>query len=133
MNTKSEICQQKIYDIAKSVRDELVHKYGDCLCGKCVEASEIIAEKLTQAGIECEIIEGWCVYDEFMGCSDRPYDEHTWVVATVCNKKLYIDVTADQFQPYIDEEIPPIIIGHQPTYMQIDEPDEEQLIEMGWF
>lgn len=128
-----KLYEQKIYDIAKSVRDELKRKYADCLCGRCIEASEKIAERLTQTDIECEIVEGWCVYDEFGGCSDRPYDEHTWVVATVCNKRLYVDVTADQFQPCIDEEIPPIIIGHQPTYMQIDEPDEEQLNEIGWY
>lgn len=94
MKTESELCQQKIYDIAKSVRDKLIRKYGDCLCGKCIETSEKIAEKLIQAGIKCKIVEGWCVYDEFMGCSDRPYDEHTQVVATVYNKKLYVDVTA---------------------------------------
>lgn len=128
-----KLYEHKIYDIAKSVRDELKCKYADCLCGRCIEASEKIAERLTQTDIECEIVESWCVYDEFGGCSDRPYDEHTWVVATICNEKLYIDVTADQFQSCIDEKMLPIIIGYQPTYMQINEPDEEQLIEMGWY
>lgn len=69
---------QEVYDIAKSVRAELERKYGKFLCGRCIEASEKIAERLTQIGIQCELVEGWCVYDDFSGCSDRPYDGHTW-------------------------------------------------------
>lgn len=55
------------------------------------------------------------------------------VTATINNKQFYIDVTADQFQFCIDEEIPEIIIGSQPTYMQINKPDEAQLDKMGWY
>ena len=35
----------------------------------------------------------WCVYEDDSSCSDRCYDEHTWVEC----EGYYIDVTADQF------------------------------------
>lgn len=117
-----------IYNICKQVRDELVNKYGeDDLQGKCIEASEKIKELLEQQGIHSKIIEGWCLYDDDSSCSDRCYDEHTWLEL---DDGTYIDVTADQFQYYIDEDIPEIIIGEKPRYMIYDEPEFNWLDEM---
>lgn len=110
-----------INKICKQVRDEIVSKYGeDNLYGKCIEASERIVELLKQNNIYATTIEGWCIYDDDSGCSDRPYDEHTWVELA---DSTYIDVTATQFQSFIYEDIPDIIIGSKPNYMVYEEPD----------
>ena len=114
---------QAIRVICRAVRDDLVARYGkDCLYGTCIEASERICSNLKRHNIEAKIVEGWCHYDDASSCSDRDYDEHTWVEATIDGKMLYLDVTADQFQFYIDEEIPNIIIGEKPYYMVYEEP-----------
>lgn len=110
-----------INKICKQVRDEIVSKYGeDNLYGKCIEASERIVELLKQNDVYATTIEGWCIYDDDSGCSDRPYDEHTWVELA---DSTYIDVTATQFQSFIYEDIPDIIIGSKPDYMVYEEPD----------
>ena len=112
--------KSKTYNICKQVRDELVNKYGeDFLYGKCIEASDKIVELLNKEGIDAKTVEGWCVYDDDSGCSDRPYDEHTWVEL---EDGTYIDVTATQFQSFIEDDIPDIIIGNIPYYMSYNEP-----------
>lgn len=93
------------------------------LYGKCIEASDKIVELLNKEGIDAKTIEGWCLYDFDDGCSDRPYDEHTWVEL---KDGTYIDVTATQFQSFIDEDIPEIIIGDKPYYMSYEEPNIEE-------
>lgn len=112
-----------IYNICKQVRNELVNKYGkDYLYGKCIEASDKIVELLDKQGIKAKVVEGWCNYDDPTCCSDRPYDEHTWVELA---DGTYVDVTATQFQCFMDEEIPEIIIGAKPYYMSYEEPEIE--------
>lgn len=85
----------KVYNICKQVREELVNKYGkDFLYGKCIEASDKIVKLLSEEGIKAKTVEGWCLYDNDEACSDRPYDEHTWVEL---EDGTYVDVTATQF------------------------------------
>ena len=119
-----------VYEIAEKVRKEVEGNYGDFLNGKCIEASDRISLLLKEKNIPHKIVEGWCVYDDFISCTDRPYDEHTWI-ELIDEDKTYIDVTATQFASFIDEEIPEIIVGKRPYYMQHNEPDEEQLEEIG--
>ena len=54
---------------------------------------EMIVDMLYDIGIKAETIEGWCIYEDDSSCTDRCYDEHTWVEC----EEYYIDVTADQF------------------------------------
>ena len=111
-----------ILSVCKEVRKQLIAKHGEDLAGTCIEASEKIQEKLTKLGIKSTIVEGWCHYDDASSCSDRDYDEHTWVECEISNETLYVDVTADQFSYFIDEDIPEIIVGEKPYYMIYDEP-----------
>lgn len=117
-----QVIIQTINDIANQVRNDMVTKYQGNLVGKCIEASERIQQMLSERGIEALIVPGWCMYDNASNCSDRPYDEHTWCEAKVGDETIYIDVTATQFQPFMDENIPEVIIGEMPGYMCYDEP-----------
>lgn len=120
----NESMNSVVQKIATQVRDEIVDKYGaDNLYGKCIEASDKIKELLDKEGIDSHTVEGWCIYSEDASCSDRPYDEHTWVEL---NDGTYIDVTATQFQSFVDEEIPDIIIGDMPNYMTYEEPEVDE-------
>jgi len=125
---------ERVIKIAEIIRRELEAKYGveDNLCGRCIEASDKISELLTAENIEHDIVEGWCVYDDFSTCSDRPYDPHTWIELRDENK-TYVDVTATQFATLIDEDIPKVIVGKRPYYMQYHEPTEEEMEAMGWY
>lgn len=111
-----------ILSVCKEVRKKLLLKHGGDLAGTCIDASEEIHEKLKVLGIKSTIIEGWCHYDDASSCSDRDYDEHTWVECEISGQNIYVDVTADQFSYFIDEEIPPIIVGDKPYYMVYDKP-----------
>lgn len=93
------------------------------LAGHCIEASEYIVAILKTLGYnQAKTVEGWCLYDDPAGCSDRDYDAHTWTELD----GLYLDVTADQFNPYMDEAFEEIIMSeHLPFGMMIDEPDSE--------
>lgn len=106
------------------VRSEVVSKYGEGnIHGSCIEASEMISKELTKHGIKNQTIEGWCQYDDESYGSDRPYDEHTWVEIVHQGKTIILDVTLDQFQAGIDEDIPPIYVGELPEFLVYDEPD----------
>lgn len=108
-------------EIAKQVRDEIVTKYGNFIQGKCIEASDRIVELLEAEGISASAVEGWVSYDDDSGCTDRPYDEHTWVET---KDDYVIDVTADQFNPFMDEDYPKIIISEELPYnFSYDEPN----------
>lgn len=121
---------ETIRRIAEQVRNELTSKYGKGveLAGKCIESSERIQELLKQEGIVSKTVEGWCVYDYFENCTNQPYDAHTWLEVG----DIYVDVSADQFEYQFSFKIPEVIVGERPYYMQYNEPDEDQLDEMGW-
>lgn len=109
---------ETVIETCRMVRHNFEKKYGEDLQGKCIEASETIQKMLLEKGIETKLVEGWCHYDDSSTCSDRDYDEHTWLE---CDG-LYIDITADQFSYFIDEKIPKILVGDKPYYMKYEEP-----------
>lgn len=112
-------------DILFKVREELENKYGvDFLYGKCIEASDKIVALLSQQGVRSKIVEGWVIYDNPEGCTDRDYDEHTWVET---EDNYILDVTATQFNHFMDEDYPSIIVSEELPYgFSYDEPD------IGW-
>ena len=84
--------KQLYREIASQVRKEIIDKYSeDFLYGKCIEASDRIVDLLAKKGIKSIAVEGWVHYDCDDGCTDRDYDEHTWVET---EDGYIIDVTA---------------------------------------
>lgn len=121
---------EQVYAIAQKVRKEIIKKYDEPL-GHCVEASERIIEELNKLGEEAQLIEGWVQYDDWSGCSDRSYDEHTWVEYG----NYVIDVTGDQFDHFMDEPCPEIYIGalSYPNGWCKEEPDNLADDEDDWY
>lgn len=95
--------RELILCVLKAVRKYVELKYGTGvdLSGRCIEASEIIAEILRRHKIAAKTIEGWCLYDDEYYGSDRPFSEHTWV--EIGDTGIYADVTADQFNVGMEE------------------------------
>ena len=114
--------EQLYREIASQVRKEIVDKYSeDFLYGKCIEASEKIVELLAKEGVKSTTVEGWVHYDCDEGCTDRDYDEHTWVET---EDGYIIDVTATQFNHFMDEDYPAVIVQNElPWGYSYDEPD----------
>lgn len=121
--------KELVDNTAKAVRRymETVHGTGTNLAGYCIEASAYIVAILKYLGIKnVTTVEGWCLYDDEDYGSDVPYDAHTWVELN--NGKVYIDVTADQFNAGMDKEnefTPIIIRSGLPHGIRYDEPEEE--------
>lgn len=111
-----KVNKETILSYIKEIRKVMEYNYGTGtdLCGECIEASEIIATALRFIGLKnCKTVEGWCEFDDEYYGSDRPYDPHTWVEIPLPNSKpIYIDITADQFNPGMFEgtKYPPVII-----------------------
>lgn len=101
-----------IESTASAVREYCEINYGTDtdLCGHCIEASELIKAILNMFGIDSKVVEGWCRWDYDWYGSDRPYDPHTWVEVGDKINMIYIDVTADQFNPGMENEYPNILI-----------------------
>lgn len=109
---------------ANSVRQAMVAKYGSNLCGKCIETSDRIIALLSEIGIKAAAVEGWCVYEDDSSCTDRCYDEHTWVD---CHG-YYVDVTADQFNSCMFTDLASVIVSPQkPDCMVLEEPEYKWL------
>ena len=105
---------------------EATYGTGTDLCGYCIQASEMLAEIFTSMGLECYTVEGWCEFDDEYYGSDRPYDPHTWLeIRTNRRKPIYVDITADQFNPgiYAENEFSGVIINEGlPHGMSYSEP-----------
>ena len=117
-----------VKSVAIIVRKHFVMQYGSGtnLCGHCIEASETLQTILKLMGINSYTVEGWCEFDDEYYGSDRPYDPHTWLeLAGKPGRQLYVDITADQFNPgmYAENKYPEIIIKMGlPHGMSYDEP-----------
>lgn len=105
----------QVESVAKIVRKVFEDRIGTGtdLCGHCIRASELLLGIYVSLGYMGRTVEGWCEFDDEYYGSDRPYDEHTWLELFANNKKLYIDITADQFNPgmYKENEYPAITIN----------------------
>lgn len=105
----------QVESVAKIVRKVFEDRIGTGtdLCGHCIRASELLLGIYVSLGYMGRTVEGWCEFDDEYYGSDRPYDEHTWLELFANNKKLYIDITADQFNPgmYKENEYPAITIS----------------------
>ena len=121
----------KLFEVANDVRSHMVHTYGeDFLHGKCIEASDMIVDLLKQKDVDAKAVEGWVTYDNPEGCTDRDYDEHTWVEVKSLEDTFILDVTATQFNHFMDEDYPPIIIaGELPYGFSYEEPKNSLLDE----
>ena len=117
INFKSAIIKQ----CAKKARDYIVSKYGTDtdLCGKCIEASDYLIDLLSDANIPAKVVEGYIIYDNDENCSDRAWDEHTWVELS---DRTVVDVTVEQFNPMMDVDYPPILIQKNPHGYVYDKP-----------
>ena len=126
--TKFKDAKEMMESVVKTVRHymEITYGTGTDLAGRCIEASEYIKKIFKYLGyIDVETVEGWCLFDSEDYGSDVPYDPHTWV--EIDQGKIYIDVTADQFNPgmFIENYYKPIIVNRGlPHGMMHNEPEE---------
>lgn len=102
------------------IRKDLESRYTTPLHGKCIESSDLVLNYLKSKKIEAIAVEGWCLYDDEYYGSDRPYDAHTWV--EVPSLGIIIDLTLDQFQAGMNENIPSVFIGPLPDFLKYEEP-----------
>lgn len=111
--------EENIRELLENVRQYMESTYSQPLYGRCIEGSKLIAQGLKKLKIPCKTVEGWCLYDDDSGCSNRPYDEHTWIELL---DGTVLDVTMDQFSHYINEPIPRIYYGPLPYFLEYDQP-----------
>ena len=116
--------------IANRLRSVFEKAYGinTDLCGYCIQASEMLQAIYKVYNIQSKTVEGWCEFDDEYYGSDRPYDPHTWLEILLKGqmKPLYVDITADQFNPgmYKENEFSGVIINlGLPHGMTYDEPE----------
>lgn len=83
--------KQDILDIAKCVREAILDRTWDT-SGKCILASMLIATLIEERGEKATLIEGKPLVKD---CGIV----HWWVIW----RGFRIDVTADQYNPFIDE------------------------------
>ena len=125
-STELDNAEKLIKLVAYKVRKLMEYRYGvgTDLCGECIEASELIAAILRYLGYaDCKVVEGWCAFGDGSSCSDAPYDPHTWV--ELDGGTVYIDVTADQFNHFMEFPYKPIEIRRGlPHGMVYNEPIE---------
>jgi hypothetical protein len=128
---QGEDLERLFVQVAAYVRSKLLNDgENEDLQGCCVEASDTIKDILEPLGYECEFVEGWCVYEDDSSCTDRCYDEHSWIEC----EGYYIDATASQFNSCFYHKLPDIIVSKKrPSCMQKEEPDykwlDEEVIE----
>ena len=118
--------EEVVIRAARNVRKMLETNYGTGtdLVGHDIEAAELIVGILHQFGIDdAHVVTGWCCYDNKWDI-EKYYDEHTWVEE---QNKVYIDVTADQFNSgmFNEHKYTEVIIRNGLPYgMSYEEPEK---------
>ena len=109
-----------ILDVLRFVRSEFESRYGtgQALCGLCDDASGEIVARLAADGVSALVVDGWVLFDDEDGCTDDPFDSHTWVEIDCGGTTFVADVTADQFNShmYAENEFPPVILSDALPY-----------------
>ena len=118
-----------VYQCAKEARNYITNKYGTetDLCGRCIEASDYLVKLLNDKGVKAQTVEGYVVYDIDENCSDRAWDEHTWVEL---EDGTVVDVTVEQFNYQMYEDYPPILIEKDPHGYVYEKPNFSWLDEL---
>lgn len=133
----TEARRKVIFTTAIKLRAALVKKYPQGLMGKCIEATDLLVNKLNQMGFKAKAIQVWALYENFgYVTGSQPYEEH-WICRVDSsksgNKWVYIDVTMDQFQWAMYEKLPPVYIGEVcPNWLLRREPKRDTLNKCGW-
>lgn len=105
---QAEIFDLKIIEIAKKVRKEIVSYYGTTK-GTCLDASRTLLRELGRCTLKCNPI---IAFGEFLLDSNNCKATHFWVEI---NDKI-LDVTADQFNPWVEFNIPEIIYTYYDNF-----------------
>lgn len=91
-----------IFHVADMVRMYMTCNYGKdvALAGHDMEACALIQTALRLYGIDAQIVTGECMLDNILDDTGRNCAEHTWIEIGEGDDVLFVDVTADQFNPY---------------------------------
>lgn len=123
----------KLRQIALRERNLMVNKYNGNLMGKCIEASDQLYELLIKAGFNAKPQQVWCLYELFENCTDICYEEHWLTYVLYKGRRVYIDVTMDQFQWAFSRKLPEIYFDTKlPRFYLIKEPGKVTLDRCGW-
>lgn len=101
---------------ATAVREYLVKKYNGFLDGKCKEAADLLVVELAKHGIKASKHYGACIYDTCVGITGEPWAPHCYVLVHDGKSRVYLDITATQFQSVIDKHIPEVILTKEKPY-----------------
>lgn len=126
-----------IYKEALSVYTFLKEKYNDndaehCLAGKCIEASDLLAERLKDKGYKAQSKQCFVLYQNWEACSEICYEEHWYTEIKTPNGLICADPTMCQFKWAFEEELPDVYVGDKPPFYLDSEPDEQFLKDIGW-
>lgn len=110
-----------------------VNDINDALAGQCIKASDKLVDILKKQGYNCKAYQCWCLYEDFEGCTDIPYEEH-WIVAiNISGQNYYVDATIQQFQWAFVKDLPKVYIGCTlPSFLLPREPGRDTLSKCGW-
>ena len=124
--------KETINNIAVTVRNNILRTYGTTQ-GKCIEASDRIASMLVEMGFNAHVKQVWCLYENFENCMDYCYEEHWVAYVLLDGRRLYIDVTMDQFQWAFSKKLPEVYMGYKlPKFYLFKKPGKGTLDKCGW-
>lgn len=127
--------EQLLIRYGMEIQEKLL-SYGaeKTLEGECIQASEMLLSQLTQDGIAAEEGFGFCLYDDFDCCTDRPVSSHYFLIVRMEDDWWYVDPTAIQFDFCLAKKQPEVLVlkNQFPYWLRLEEPTDEELEELGW-
>lgn len=110
---------------------DIIKEFGD-VTGNCVDMSEKLIETMKYKythPVEYRLVEGWVSYDFYETCTNRSYDEHSWVEVFYNGKLVYVvDLSGEQFNYYLTYRMPQCYIGtERPKNWSVEEPENLML------
>ena len=86
------------------------------LAGMCEPACDLLIRELNKNSIKASKHHGWCLYDSCDGVSGEPCAPHFYVLVHKGRERWYLDITATQFQIFLERAVTPIIYQKEKPY-----------------
>lgn len=122
---------KRIRDCGMKVRNHLLKRgLATGLDGTCKEAADLLINILKSQGINASKHFGWCIYDNCDNLTGEPCAPHCYVLIHNGSQRLYLDVTATQFENNLDKQVPEIILlpsGSRPYWFREKKPSLREM------
>jgi hypothetical protein len=124
----SQNVDSAVLKVGRRVRDEITSaNLPNGTLGLCDKACDRLVILLKKEGVTASKHRGWCLYDHCEGLAGEPCAPHFYLLVHKGKQRVYLDVTADQFNYYLEKPNKEIMYGEKPYWLRPRKPSLREM------